>query len=91
MFTVPITGAPKVSSEELAKLCESFAGKPKRAMCKKYRRMLPSGKLSTSRFEADTRYADGAYRADKKRVGNAPRGLWLGNVADVTTAATRDY
>ena len=79
----------KLSSAQLAVMCE---GVPvKRAMDKRYRYCMPSGKLSQPRHEAAPRYAKDAYRTDKKRVGSAPRGLWLGNVAKVNVAASRDY
>ena len=82
----------KMNSAELAKLCESYTGKVHRAMDKRYRYRMPSGKLSSPKHEAPVRYAKDAYRADKKKPGNCPRGLWLGNVADVTVpAGKRDY
>ena len=81
----------KLSSEELAKLCESYTGTIKRPMDKRYRYAAPSGRLVRPRHEAAPRYAKEAYRADKKRAGSCPRALWGGGIADVKVAASRDY
>lgn len=77
--------------DDLVELVKAYKGTIKRPLCNVYRYQMVTGKLSPARFERPVRYATGAYRADKKRPGNAPRGNYLGNVTDVTKAATRDY
>lgn len=80
----------KMTSAELAKLCESFTGTVKRPMITRYRYRAASGKLVTPKFEAPVRYLKDAYRADKKRAGNAPPNLWFDRPVTPTSNKTRD-
>jgi hypothetical protein len=79
-----------MTSAELAKLCESYTGTVKRPMITKYRWTMPSGKLAAAKYEAPVKYLKDAYRADKKRAGNAPPNLWFARPVTPTSNKTRD-
>lgn len=83
-------GAPKLSSDDLAKLCAAYTKPVKRKMHQGYRHMTAAGKLSAPKVECKVMYAKDAYRADKRRAGNCPdyRG-W--DDKKVRNAAVRDY